>query len=258
MQIRSLETELGVTLFHRVGKRLVLAPQGEVFLAGIEAVFNSLDEAVQSVSTTRTDLVRVSIAIGSDLARYFSGAIAEFVRANPGADLSMCVRNSPEVMALVANGTVDIGVGYFSTVSGEFDKHVLTKSGLSLVCSPDHPLAGRRNPALDDIAKYRLITLPPYTSLGGRVARAFSRAGVEVSGTIEGGSCQTSQELAEKGLGVAIIHTVCVDDRWPRSMRSLDLSHHFGSIDVAIIHRKSHRLAPAHSDFIRTMLRWSK
>ena len=90
------------------------------------------------------------------------------------------------------------------------------------------------------------------------MTRAFSSAGVELNGTIEGGSCQTSQALAEKGLGVAIIHTVCVNRAWPRSMRALDVSQHFGSVDIAIIHRKSHRLATAHTDFIETMLRWPK
>lgn len=250
IQIRALEEELGTTLFYRFGKRLAITPQGEVFLAELDAVFSSLDRAVQSVSRQRTDLVRISIALSSDLARYFSGAIADVVQAHPTAHLSLRIRSSPEIMALVTKGEVDIGLGYFSNVPSELEKRVLIKSGFSLVCPPEYPLSHRRKPNLNEIAKHRLITLQPYTSTGGRVIRAFSKAGVEASGMIESGSCQTSQDLVEKRLGVAIVHTLCIDHGRPRRMRSVDVSRYFGSVDVAIIRLKTHRPHAVHSDFI--------
>jgi DNA-binding transcriptional LysR family regulator len=253
VQIRHLEKELGTALFHRVGKRLILTAQGDVFRVGVETVFASLDNAVQSISQTKTSLARVSIAIGNDLAKYFSRAISEYAQAHPIVDLSMHINNSPEVMAHVLSGDVDLGVGYFSRVPKELDKRILRKSGFSLVCHADHPLARLRHPNLSEIAKHRLITLSPHTSLGGRVALTFAKANIELSGKIEAGSCQTSEALAEQGLGAAIIHTVCIDHRRPKTTAVADVSQYFGTVDVAVIHRKSHRLGAVHTDFIQAL-----
>jgi DNA-binding transcriptional LysR family regulator len=106
---------------------------------------------------------------------------------------------------------------------------------------------------LAEIGEHRLITLPTPTNMGRRIARVFSSAGVNPIGVIEVGNCQTSREFAEKGIGVALIHTACLGAKWPKSLCRIDVSDFFGKVDIAVIHRASRRLSPALVDFLSTV-----
>jgi DNA-binding transcriptional LysR family regulator len=53
IQINQLEKQLGIKLFDRVGRKLVLLPAGQVFLNHVPAVFNAVDEAVASIAKTK-------------------------------------------------------------------------------------------------------------------------------------------------------------------------------------------------------------
>lgn len=253
IQIRQLEEELGVELFQRLGRRLVLTATGQVFLTEAELALEAVNHAIESVSLAAPRSGRISLAMNNDLARYFSAEITRFMKGYPTVDLSLRVRGSLGTLGMVVDGDVDIGVGYFGEVPAEITKRVVGKSGFSLVCNARHPLAKRRHPTLEEIGAHRLITLPTPTNMGRRIARTFSAAGVSPMGVIEAGNCQTSRELAEKGIGVAIIHTACLGDKRPKSLSRIDVSALFGTVDIAVIHRASRRLSRSHLDFLATI-----
>ena len=53
---------------------------------------------------------RISLAIVNDLTQYFASAIGQVVKNTPDIDLSLRVRRSPETIALVIGGEVDLGI----------------------------------------------------------------------------------------------------------------------------------------------------
>ena len=250
IQIRKLEQELGVALFERLGRKLVLTPTGQMFRTEAETALEAFNRAIESVSPAASKSGRISLAMNNDLARYYSGQITKFMKSHPAVDISLRVRGSLGTLGMVVDGDVDIGIGYFGDVPPEIAKRVLGKSGFSLVCNSRHPLAKKRRPTLQEIAAYRIITLPTPTNMGRRIARTFSDAGVNPVGVVEAGNCETSREFAEKGIGVAIIHTACLGSRWPKSLARVDLGGLFGSVDIAVIHRASRRLSRPHVDFL--------
>jgi LysR family transcriptional activator of glutamate synthase operon len=253
IQIRQLEEELGVALFQRVGRQLVLTATGQLFLTEVETAMEAFHHAVESVSPTAPRSGRIALAMNNDLARYFSARITKFMKDHPTVGLSLRVRGSLGTLGMVMDGSVDVGVGYFGDVPGDITKRVLGKSGFSLACNSKHPLAKKRRPTLAEIGAHRLITLPTPTNMGRRIARVFSSAGVNPIGVIEAGNCQTSREFAEKGIGVALIHTACLGTKWPKSLCRIDVSDFFGTVDIAVIHRASRRLSPALVDFLSTI-----
>jgi LysR family transcriptional activator of glutamate synthase operon len=253
IQISQLERELGVSLFQRIGRRLVLTPTGQTFVTEAEAAIDAVDRAIESVSSRAAASARIALAMNNDLARHFSTEITRFMKRNPAMGLSLRMRGSLGTLRMVLDGEVDIGVGYFGEAPPGIARKVLGKSGFSLVCNARHPLAAIRKPSLDDIAKYRIITLPTPTNMGRRIAGVFSAANVAPMGVIEAGNCHTSREFAEKGLGVAIIHTACLGATWPKTLVRIDLSSLFGTVDIAAIHRASRRLSRPLADFLAAL-----
>ena len=252
-QVRGLEEDVGVTLLKRVGRGLSLTPAGEVFLKKAGPILDAVSDAVESVSHGGMPRTRISIAIVNDLTRYFAQAIGQVVREHEDIDLSLRVRRSPETIALVLDGEVDLGIGYFSVVPRDIVKTTVLQSGFSLVCPSNHPLAHHSKPKLEDIAQHRLISFPAESNMGRRVANAFAAKGIELTGVIEAGSCQSSREFAEVGIGAAIVHTVCLGHERSKKLHRFDLGQSLGLADIAVIRRKSHASTAAHKELIRIL-----
>ena len=254
-QVRSLEQELGVKLLQRAGRGLSLTPAGKILLPKATQVFDAVTDAIEAVSGSVPIRERISLAVVNDLTQYFAGVIGHVVKNNPTYDLSLRVRRSPEAIAQVMDGEVDLGIGYFGTVPRNIVKTTLLQSGYSLICTQDHPLARLRKPRLQDIARYRLVSFPSRTNMGRRIISAFATEGLNLTDPIEAGSCQSSREFAEVGVGAAIVHTVCLGPKRPRHLHVLDLGQTLGLADIAVIRRKSLPLTESHKHLIEILRR---
>lgn len=254
IQITQLEKELGVKLFDRVGRKLVLEPTGQVFLKHVEKVLEAVDDAVASVSKIKTARRRISIALGTDLTRFFSPAIADFMKTHPDIDIALTLKHSPETLARILDGDIDMGVGYFSKLPKDLAKRALLKSGFSLFLSTSHPLANVKSPTLADIGRFPLIALRLDTDMGHRILRAFSDAAIEPPNILEVGNCQSSHELARQGIGIAVAHSICLEGYPSSEMREIDASHILGNVDIAVVHRKQRDLSSAHRELLERMV----
>jgi len=253
IQINQLEKQLGVKLFDRVGRKLVLLPAGQVFLDHVPQVFNAVDVAVASIAKTKAPKNRISIAVGPDLTRIFSAAIGKFMRNHPDVEIALQLKHSQESLARILDGEIDMVVGYFGKLPKELVKRTFMKSGFTMSFAASHPLAKIKSPSLRDVAAYPVIALRQQTNMGQRILRAFSEAGVEPANYLEVGNCQSSQELAVQCIGVAVAHTTCLVGYQPSEMRSIDATKFLGKVDVAVVHHKSRAISSLHQELLDEM-----
>ena len=254
IQITQLEKELGVKLFDRVGRKLVLEPTGEIFLAHVQTVLDAFDDAIASVSNLAARRKRISLALGTDLTRFFSPSIAKFMKAHPDIDLALRLKHSRETLAHILDGEIDMGIGYFSRLPKDLKKVALMKSGFSFCYAASHPLAAVKMPTLAEISKYPLIALRLDTDMGHRILSAFADAGLDPPAILEVGNCQSSYELARQGIGIAVAHTTCLDGFSTPEMRRIDASPILGRVDIAVVHRKSQALSSLHRELLDEMV----
>lgn len=246
IQMRALEQELKVKLLDRVGNKMVVTPAGEAFSRKVDKILLAVDEAVESVSQEPSRPVPLSLAIGTDLAKHFSDRIAQFIRQHPNVEFVLRIRRSQETLALVQDGTVDLGIGYFEKVPRDLAKRPFRKSGFALAYPADHPLHQIRNPAPREVAQHRLIILQRESDMGKRLWHSFAKAGSEPMSVIESGNCHLSLEFAAKKIGVALVHNACLTQWAPKSLQTVDFSRCLGKVDIAGIWRRSHALSRHH------------
>jgi DNA-binding transcriptional LysR family regulator len=95
-----------------------------------------------------------------------------------------------------------------------------------------------RPPRLSDIARHRLLSLPLQSSTRKMIDRVFAERGIETRGVIEAGNCQTALEFATRGVGIAIVHSLCAHSDHRLQLSYIDLDQQFGRVEFSMLYRK--------------------
>src|ERR687897_35045 len=112
-QVRSLEAELGVDLFARVGRGVLLTEAGRAFRPEAERVLAALAGAREAVTEVR-ELTGGTLSIGmfgTASGFLLSRLVADFRSRHPSVRLRLVGQNSSEVAEDVRRGRLQAGAG---------------------------------------------------------------------------------------------------------------------------------------------------
>lgn len=142
-QIRDLERELGVALFHRRPTRLTA--EGHVFVEHARAVLADVERAVaetRAAAGAVTGVVRLGcgpLSGSTDIPRLVSAVAAQ----HPGIAVEVTETWDPALASALIAGDVDLAVGWHLAVGGELARKVLRREPYVVIVADDHRLAGR-------------------------------------------------------------------------------------------------------------------
>jgi LysR family glycine cleavage system transcriptional activator len=135
-RIRELERALGIALFHRVHRSVILTDAGRRFAAEVGEAFGRIEAAAQDVSRAgKSDLITVH-TVPSLGAQWLMPRLARFTAIHPETDVR--VSASTEV-ADMEGGTVDFDIRYGA---------VLRRAGVETEMFPLEPIVALCSPAL--------------------------------------------------------------------------------------------------------------
>ncbi len=213
-QIKDLEGELGVALFQRAGRRLMLTDAGESYVRQVRKVLTQLEEAgerARAVARGRGGHLRIGLLENVSWSGPAPEALRRFARAYPGMQLDVRPMSSLEQFAQVAEGRLDGGFGYvpddevprgIATVELRRDEVVLAAS-CDLVFSHDGDLT------LDDIDGLPMIGFPRANAprYYDRVAKACRAIGF-TQNVVQTASDETTMlSLVSAGIGCALVNS---------------------------------------------------
>ena len=254
IQIKKLEQELGVDLFHHRPNKLVLTAHGQAFLRETERVFEALGRAT-AIATGKTERLAsaVSLALSTDILKIFAPRIAAYVRKHPETDVSIRSRSSFSSLSLVMDNEADLCVGFFKNVPHGIHKVDIVKTGISLIHSSRRKIEKRKKLGLQDLARHKLVLLRPSSSTRRMIDAAFADHGIIPRNVIEVTSCQVAMDLVEMDLGVGLVHGICAGSGGDRGIRRIDVSHCFEIFDVALAVRSETLLSGMHDGLIEAL-----
>jgi DNA-binding transcriptional LysR family regulator len=160
-QIRDLEQELGVELFHRTAKSLALTEAGKIFLIESRAVLLRMDKAVETVRTVaRGD--RGSLRIGyapSLTAEFLPRALRLLEGERPGMRVALHDLSSEECRQRLAAGKLDLALTVPRPGVRERGMKFEPLKSFAVCCavSTDHPFAKKRFVTLAEIRRHKLL-----------------------------------------------------------------------------------------------------
>lgn len=249
VQLKKLESNLGVKLFERHPNKLILTKRGEVLLNEAARVFDALVR-LREVASQDADLHsgKLTIALGSDLPKYFAPRIAAFSHKHPALRITILSRHAGEAIPLLADGTVDVAIGWFAKVPPGIQKLSLLSSKIRLIFPSGHPLSGKRNISLAAVADFRLVLHTGTSPTRRLVESVFHESAIEIDNILEVGTCESIIEYVQLGLGVGFVHDMCLP-RKPEKIGSLDMRE-FAAMEVFLVHKKAAASNPWHRSLI--------
>ena len=255
LRLKKLEQDLNAKLFYRYPNRLELTDQGRLFLQQVGHVFDAIDKLRESIAPNPGSYSgKLTISLGRDLARFFAPQIASFSRNHPLLRIAVLSRSSPETLPLVAEGCVDLGIGRFLKCPRGIQKKLLLDSRIYLVLPRNHPLVRKRPIAPTDLSKYRLLLHAEGAGTRKLIDAGFAQSGVEISNILEVGTCESIIELVHRGVGIGLVHDICLPVRKGKALARIQMNEIFKPIEVSIIYKASAFSRPPCRALIETLV----
>jgi DNA-binding transcriptional LysR family regulator len=151
--IRSLERELGASLFVRSTRQVELTPAGRALLVEARRALSATDAARDAVAAVQ-GLIRGSVAIGSLQCLHFvhlPAVLARFHAAHPGVEIRLRHGGSNELTDEVRAGRLDMAFVSLPVRADDLKVSPLAGEPLVLACGLDHALAQRTEVDLHEL-----------------------------------------------------------------------------------------------------------
>ncbi len=112
-RLRSLEEELGKTLFNRNNKEVELTPSGQTFLPYAKRIVELIQESKKELSLEGQFVDRLVLGGPSSAWNYiFRNALTTFASQNRNVSLELKTHSSENTISKVIDGVIDLGISY--------------------------------------------------------------------------------------------------------------------------------------------------
>jgi DNA-binding transcriptional LysR family regulator len=210
-QIQSLEAELGVALFDRVGRRVELTAAGRLLLPYARRALREVSDARAALQQW-SNLEQGQVALGAPPtvgAHLLPQALAAFHQRYPGIGLYLHEMGAARLAALLDEGAIDLAV--VSVALPAFLSAELFSEALVVAVAEEHPLARQKTVRGADLADQPFILFPEGYELRSRTLQLCRAAGFEPRVVLDGGETDTVVRLVAAGLGVAVVPRLALE-----------------------------------------------
>jgi DNA-binding transcriptional LysR family regulator len=227
-QIRRLERELGHTLLDRSTRTVRPTAAGAAVLPHARAALQAVAVARVAVDEL-AGLLRGHVSVGTvpvggpiDLA----GRLADFHQDHPGVEITLTEDTSDRLVASLAAGQLDLAlIGLADADPPGLVIAVIVDVPLVAVVGHDHFLADRRTVTLNDLAGLPLITLPAGSGVRTALDAGFAAVGQRPRIAFEASHPAVLAQLADRGLGIAILPAAENPGSQPSGLREIPITH---------------------------------
>jgi DNA-binding transcriptional LysR family regulator len=207
--IKQLETQLGVTLFHRTHRGMELsAAGGKLIFGNVEEALKLIDSAENGLSelkTTATGTIRIG-ATDSIFSHILADKIAEYSEKFPSVKLELISSTSPETLSMLKDGKLDIAFVNLPVEDKDvrFFEPVCHLNDIFVAGKKYESLKGEVLP-LKRLQEYPILMIEENT-VARRALSAFAETlGININPDIEVANWDFMTKLVAKGMGIGCV-----------------------------------------------------
>jgi len=211
-QVAALERDLGARLLTRGGGFAVPTDAGKAFYRGAKEILRRYEQTLQEVRSAQ-EVVRPVLRIGTIYSVGFyllDPYVRKFLKAHPEVNLDVEYARWNRITAAVLDGEMDMGIVAFPEKHRSIEIIPFAEERLVVVCSPEHPLAKRRDIEPSDLKGERFVAFEANVPTRRHIDRVLRGYRVQVDIAMEFDNNETLKRAVEVGAGLSILPTANV------------------------------------------------
>ena len=202
--IAKVEADIGVPLFDRAGKKLVLNRAGQEYYHSVCKSLSTLQQGRQTAIAISDGLENL-ISVGAFTYVTFSTITIPFLNRYPGCQFRLLQLDDDNIGEKMLSGEVDFAYSCVPVDSPAINcYHMLTQRLFRTVAS-DHPLAYKSYIKLTDVRDEPFVLMQKSTPLRGVVDKIFEEAGFKPNVAYETNHASLLAGIINSGEAISII-----------------------------------------------------
>lgn len=256
MQIRQLEDAIGLALFERVARRLMLTEAGERLTHHASRILGEIKDAEDAMMSLQlADSGSISVGIVSSATHFAPKLLALYSRQYPKVDVHFSVGNRESLLRLLQDNAIDLAL--MGRPPAELDALVepLARHPQVVIAPSDHPLASARRFDLQELRGDTFLLREPGSGTRMAAEEMFRQHLFIPKKIVTLGSNETIKQAVIAGMGVSLIslHTLQLELR-TAELALLDVNGTPIERTWQIVHMRSKQLSPTCKVFRRFLL----
>lgn len=250
-QLQQLEAALGVRLFDRTTRQLRLTTYGRDLMARSRKALDEIDFAINEIrDEVQLRKGRVSIASSPSIAgSRLPSVIAEFEQRYPDVVVRIREAYSGDMLDLLHRREIDFAIGPSTLQVSDLIFAPIFSEEYKVIIPDAFGLRARQSVDCAEIAEYGLIGVPTAAEMRRALAELFAAQGVTLRFKYEVLHNSTVLQMAEAGLGIAILPDINVDPSRLTHCHVASLSRPALRRTVCLISHKHQAMTPVAERF---------
>ena len=203
--IKTLEDALGVRLFSRTARGVMLTTDGNILYEYVSGALSLLEAGEERINESK-ELIKGELIIGSSNTLtecFLLEYLREYHKLYPGVKVRILNGTSKRVINYLNTGMVDIAFATTGEESAAFESYTCFETHTAFVAAPDYPIDFNKVYSPEEIAGMPLILLEKEAGSRRFLEDCFLKKGIRLEPEIELASYELLISLAGIGLGVA-------------------------------------------------------
>lgn len=232
-RIAALEQELNSPLFDRIGRQVVLTEAGQALLPHARRILDEVDSSRRAIVDLSGRISgRLSLGTSHHIGLHrLPSLLRELRRRYPELQLDIRFLESETACRMVEHGELELAIVTLPPrPSSQLLITPLWDDPLSVVCAPDHPLAGYKKAGLPTLAQHKVILPGAETFTRQIVESAFKPLGMSLQVELSTNFLETIKMLTAVGLGWSVLPETMLDNELKRLNTPLQLTRQLGVV----------------------------
>lgn len=247
--IITLERQLGVKLFDRVGRSLQLSEIGALYFKYVNEALLLLDNAQSAVDDYKAN-AQLAVSVAMTNSTIWADLIQGYRTMFPDYNIRQIGCERTAFRDMLMNQEIDFVIAGIEDLNlTGLEYHILRDETLYLCVSHGHPLSQRESIYMAEAKDESFISLPPSNGFRLFCDNLFRKLGIECNVAIE---CDYTLrgKLVEAGFGVAVTtHTSFSQNMLGTNIAYIPIADDCAQRPIAIIWNPNHYLSRAAVDF---------
>ena len=255
-RVRALEEELGVPLFHRMGRGVRLTEMGKAYLPFARQSMDSLRQGQDVLESARRASTGVlNMATARAIGTYVLPEILQEFRVRfPDTIAHISVGRSSEVLRMVVDEEVQLGLARCLRHPDISSIHLYDEE-IVLVTNSSHAFAERGEASIREVAQEPLILYDPGSSYFVLINQVCRDAGITPRVEMSLDSIEATKQMVELGLGISFLPRSGIrKELESRALTVIPLTEgHRVTLPTCVLVRRAQHYSPTLVAFLRLL-----